>query len=351
VTTQCSDLIDLVLTAWQAESADIREIEGGVAWYPGTHEVLLRCSQDERDDNTGHRIWTDTKVVVGANLDDPKCRAKLASYASLAPTFCLEFTPADVREKYGLPNNGEVDFHTSVCVYAEDKSWLASHFATVSLLSVILAERSAPLIADDIQAKSHSDRFRFSAGKSELDGILFADQSLVEAAKEPSRWTAVDEFEGIAEQYGKNDLCFGFGDKNGLTLEVPFGSDTALIRQHTDIPHPVFGNGLLTTIQLPIFDSAAETEQTCIWLNFMSTRSWTGSLIAGSWHPRQSRGDLFSPAYGTFVPNAMYREGLATRYALWSISLVRWAQSTFWNHLENAKMIDILTARYGRQTE
>ena len=51
---------------------------------------------------------------------------------------------------------------------------------------------------------------------------------------------------------GRSDSAFGFGDKTGLSMETPFGSDSALVRLHTDRPHPSLGSGLLSTLQFMI---------------------------------------------------------------------------------------------------
>ncbi len=49
----------------------------------------------------------------------------------------------------------------------------------------------------------------------------------VVGGKKPSRWKSTNEFEKIAEEFGRSDLCFGMGDKSGVTLETPFGDDSA----------------------------------------------------------------------------------------------------------------------------
>ncbi len=50
------------------------------------------------------------------------------------------------------------------------------------------------------------------------------------SAREPLEWD--NEFSEFANQYAQNDNCLGFGDERGLSLETPFGSDTAHPTQH-----------------------------------------------------------------------------------------------------------------------
>jgi hypothetical protein len=38
---------------------------------------------------------------------------------------------------------------------------------------------------------------------------------------EKNRWQDTDEFERFAQTYGRSDSGFGFGDAEGLSLEVP----------------------------------------------------------------------------------------------------------------------------------
>ena len=72
----------------------------------------------------------------------------------------------------------------------------------------------------------------------------------VSEGNKPSRWNDTDEFGKFAENYGRSDGCFGNGDKSGLTLETPFGDNSALIRLMPGVKHPQLGSGLLVTIQI-----------------------------------------------------------------------------------------------------
>jgi hypothetical protein len=52
-------------------------------------------------------------------------------------------------------------------------------------------------------------------------------------------------------------------------------------------------------------------------------------------------------AHASFVPIALYSDGLATNFALWSVARVRWLRQTRWPNLEDKPMIEILENRYG----
>lgn len=69
--------------------------------------------------------------------------------------------------------------------------------------------------------------------------------------KKPSRWAGTNEFEKFVETWGRSDVCFGLADADGMTLETPFGNDSALIQFLTAEGYPQLGHGLLVTLQLP----------------------------------------------------------------------------------------------------
>ena len=58
--------------------------------------------------------------------------------------------------------------------------------------------------------------------------------------------------EEINSLIGRSDWAFGFADTTGLSMETPFGSDSALVRLHTDQPCPRLGHGLLSTVQFMV---------------------------------------------------------------------------------------------------
>jgi len=140
-----------------------------------------------------------------------------------------------------------------------------------------------------------------------LDDILeVVAQIYAPIGKEPSRFAGHNEFEEFAENYARNDNCFANGDANGLPLETPFGSDSALIRLRTEEAHPQLGNGLLATLQMTYSGDALAMANQAAELNFLETVSWTGFPQLGSWHTSQNREEDEVVAFTLFVPNALY---------------------------------------------
>ena len=142
----------------------------------------------------------------------------------------------------------------------------------------------------------------------------------------PSRWRGSEEFTTCATEYGRSDQCFGNGDPTGLTLETPFGSNSALIRLRTDQAHPQLKNGLLITVQIPFWSTPAEVTNEAAFLNFWEARSWTDFPQFGCWHLYLTGNDKAGLAHTSFVPNALYLDNLVFNLALWSVARAQWVR-------------------------
>jgi hypothetical protein len=184
-----------------------------------------------------------------------------------------------------------------------------------------------------------------SASAADLDDILnVADACYVPLGQQASRWRGSDEFARIAQRFGRNDLCFGMGGPEGLTLETPAGSSSALVRLLPDEKHPALGSGLLATLQLPFLQDEEEAMDTCMWLNYFQAIQWSDAPQLGTWGPRQL-GDAFTPGTSSFYPNALYRDGVATNAALWQVAHARWAKEQFWPDLQDLTMREVFERR------
>jgi hypothetical protein len=98
----------------------------------------------------------------------------------------------------------------------------------------------AQFVADDVAKILGGTPDRSRTG--ELDEMLNAEHDIyVPAGADGSRWINTGEFEHIAEKWGRCDEAFGMGDETGLSIEISFGSSSALLELMTDQPHPVLG--------------------------------------------------------------------------------------------------------------
>jgi hypothetical protein len=171
----------------------------------------------------------------------------------------------------------------------------------------------------------------------------------VPEGKKKSKWSGSDEFEQFAEKHAKNDVCFGFGDKEGMTLETPFGADSALIRFQTDQQHPQLGNGLLITTQIRTFQRFEDACVEAAGLNFFESRFWTDFPQLGCWHPQETSENKANWAHTCFIPNALYMPRLVENFAYWAIGRVQWARRTRFPQLKDQTIAEILESRFRPQ--
>ena len=171
-------------------------------------------------------------------------------------------------------------------LHARREHWLdAAFLAQMAIMQPIDAQNQVNWIKEIFKGgESHASRpvHLTNAGLDEM--LEVAVHVYVPSGQQDSRWIGQTEFSEFAEVYAQNDNCFGFGDDKALSAEIPFGSDTALIRLRTGRKAPRSGSGLLVTLQLPRVGESGEIANECAYLNFLEALSWTGFPLFGCWH-------------------------------------------------------------------
>jgi hypothetical protein len=342
-----SDLLREIQGVWQTDKRDVEDIEMGFNWWPGHHKITVMCFPSKSaSDPDALRLTTTTDFLKGVNVEEPKVRALIASMGSLSPSYSWMYTPPEISKQYNLAVDGAIAFHSSSYVRPETATWLPVFFARFVIMQAIDAQRMADPIAEIVGGRANKSGPRFSRGSTPIDDILNVGQAIWSPMGQlPSKWAGSGEFGAIAERYGRSAESFGTGGNDGLSLETSFGKSSSFLRLHHDIKHPALGSGLLGTIRLPVFESLDTSTSTCMWLNFLCSRSWTNAPVHGTWHPREIRKGEFAPSYRAFVPNALYADGIATNLALWNACLARWARLTAWPDLVDDTMYNIIGAR------
>jgi hypothetical protein len=342
-----TDMLDEIRAIWKVKASQCEDIDDGFHWWPGHHKVTVRCTSSSNAQSPDTwRLSVRTEYLKGVNLGDPESPVQAFGLGAFAPTYGWAFTPPDVSKEFKIPGDGAVYFYSATYVRAATANWLPRLFAQLSIMQAIDAQRSADSFGEMLKGTANKSGARFASGLSDVDPILYvAAEVLAPAGKEASRWTGAGEFDAIVEQLGRSDATLATRATGGVSLQTPFGADTALLSLRHDIPHPALGSGLLGTIRLPVMQSQTDSAQACMWLNHLASTSWTDAPIHGTWHPQATSQGRYCPAYGAFIPNALYSEGLATNLALWNLSLTRWARQAVWPQLTDRPMQDILAAR------
>jgi hypothetical protein len=167
-----------------------------------------------------------------------------------------------------------------------------------------------------------------------LDDILSVEESvIVPQGTQQSKWIGTGEFEEIIEKWGRCDSGFGFADEGGLSIEMPFGEETAILTLKTDVPHPRLGRGLLALLKIPHLSELERVNELSIEMNYLEANVWSklGMPLIGNWCAdeyakleKRERG--FVPAFSSFVPNLFYQRGLAENIVLYAAGRTRWVR-------------------------
>jgi hypothetical protein len=341
--------IKRIADLYQISKEDCIWHERGFDWWPGDHKVSIYYETDKDLDNENvFRLVFQTAFIK--NLSLPVKAKLIESISSFAPSYGYVYPSEElIKHHQNLDDKEQLNINLwfkSIAYLRDDTAnWLPEFFGRMALLQPVDAQRMSKLDADLLGGIP--DISSLNEIKKSQDEILNVPQGIyILAGKDSSKWIDTGEFEEIVQRFGKSDLCFGNGDSSGLTLETPFGDNSALIRLFTDIPHPALGNGLLSTIQLPFWESIDQVGDVCAHLNFLNSIDWTNVPYLGSWFPKQVKDDIYCPAYSSFIPNALYETNLAANMALWCVAGAQYAKEKVWPSIKNVTMNEIYRKRF-----
>lgn len=342
--------VEAIAEFWQVDEDRIRWFEDGFDWWPGHYRQVVRVSDGIPHQGTmGYRITVMTDVVKDSPVADPKSRRIIGVFGKFAPAYAYSYSP--VTDELGERAGANVIFVSTAYVNDDTVGWLPRFLASMAIIQVIDAQIMGAEIAK--MAGGEPDVSAPLPGQEllEPDEILQVGAAIyAPAGNDESKWIDTEEFESVAEQLGRSDLCFGMGDNGGLTLETPFGRDTALIRLQTDQKHPQLGNGLLATLRLPFFADQDEAVETALAFNLKEAGESTFFPLLGCWCTHESRG-AEGLAFSSFVPNALYQPNIATNVALWMLGRARWIKGSMWPNLEDLTMREIFENRLGAMSD
>jgi len=341
--------IKRIADLYQISKEDCIWHERGFDWWPGDHQVSIYYETDnELGNENAYRLVFQTAFIK--DLSFPVKARLIESISSFAPSYGYVYPTEELIKNYkNLDSDKQLDinlwFRSTAYLREDTASWLPEFFGRMALLQPVDAQRNAKLVAELLDG--NPDLSSLNGASKPQDEILNVPLEIyVPAGRDASKWIDTGEFQEIAERFGKNDICFGNGDSSGLTLETPFGENSALIRLITDIAHPELGNGLLSTIQLPFWESSDEVGEVCAHLNFLNSLYWTNFPYLGSWFAKHMKDDVYCPAYSSFIPNALYAPNLAANMALWGIAGAQFAKEKIWPDIENVTMAEVLKKRF-----
>jgi hypothetical protein len=346
-----------IVDLWQIDANRMKWLEAndgtsyGFEWWPGDYRVLVEATIARNGSVNGViKLTARTNFLRQIDANSEKFETFVGTFARFTTsTYGWVYSPRSVSSHFGSsPNSAELWLQGSVYINDQNAEWLTDFFANTSIIQPINAQIQGPQMPSIAGSGVPNMARPITLGALPLDDILeVVAQVYAPIGQEASRFAGHDEFEKFAETYARNDNCFGNGSPSGMTLETPFGSDSALIRLKTDETHPQLGSGLLVTLQLPYSGDALSMARQAAELNFLETIAWTDFPQLGSWHTAQNRGSDEGLAFTLFVPSALYKPMLATNIAFWFMHRAHWARKTLYPEMQDLKITQILARRSG----
>jgi hypothetical protein len=321
---------------WQVDEEWAVWREDGFDWWPG--DFRQRVRSDAGVDDHGalvFRVSAATDFLRGVDAKRPSTLAYLDMLSRFASGYAYVLDDAECT----------VRLVTVAYLHSGNARWLTGLLAGLAILQPIDAQIRAAGVAN--AAGAHPDRSAhpLRGQRQEPDDILHLIEDPIRPLGEgSSRWAGSREFEEIAKTIGRSANAFGAGGSTGLTLETPFGADTALLQLTTESRHPQLGNGLLSLCQLPFPASQADTTATVLHLNRLEASGFARAHLIGSWCTAEARSG-YLPVFCSFLPNLLYQDGLATNLVLSNLARVQWIKSALPGLPADRRLDDILTGR------
>lgn len=335
-----------IVELWKADGPRLRWRENGFDWWPGDFEVSVNALR--RLDEYGPEMWqlsVKTHFLKDVPINDPKF-VKLAAATSriAASTYGWVYPPAEILAQHAPGSTARLHFSNTAYVTSENIEWMPWLLGSMSIVQPVNAQIQAKLFQDFLGGVPDMSRPPELAGL-ELDGMLeIVAELYAPLGQEASRWIGSEEFSAIAERYSSLNFYHGNPDHLGLAIDASFGDTTARVELSTEVTHPQLGNGLLVTLQVPLFGDRLTIAHECAALNCVEAL-WNDIPQFGCWHPMPYGQDREGAAFSTFVPNALYQPGLANQMVLWMVQRAQRLRHTRWPDVPDKPIHEILAAR------
>lgn len=345
-----SELCERLRAVWHADASRCEETVDGFDWWPGDQRVSVRVARsDDPVDRSGVRLSVTTEFLTGIDWSAEEAIDVVRHLGLMAPCYSVRHLSNEVAERLGAGDDAvsSVSFVSTIYIREQTMAWLPELFARLAMVTICDAHHRAAKAAELTQATASRSAPGGGEASGHTDKILDVVEALfLPAGEGTSRWAGSDEFKELTDNYGSNDICYGDGDDKGATLETVFANDTAIVELRSAERHPMMGAGLLVGLQLPFFGKFDEIAAFCERIGHVQASSYTGAPLLGTWLPKEVQPELYCPANACFVPNLLYKRGLATNLALWQLTQARWARSTFWPDACDDSITAIMERRF-----
>jgi hypothetical protein len=328
--------IDQIFRLWQVDEAwSVRE-RRGFAWWGGDYRQRV-CVDAGRNDNGIfiYKMSAVTDFLRGVDPHDPALAERLAFLNRYSSSYALTLDEGERR----------VLLFSSVVLHEQNADWIVPHFSALAIIQPIDAQVRAHVGAEMLGGAPDKSGHPSSGVRLQHDDMLNIIQATYRPLGEgPSRWVDSNEFEQVPTLLSKGGF-FSTGGRSGLSAEISFGNDSALITASGDERHPQLGHGVCLLLHLPCSLSKAVAARLALELNSADANATAGHLL-GSWCSAERRGGNV-PVFASFIPNLLYRPGLLFQMILSLGIKARWARNEIAPYMEDDDLERILRRRYG----
>ena len=261
----------------------------GFTWWAGSLAQHV-WSEPGRDDRgvLVYRLHAQTDLCRGV---DAGLTTKMLNVANMSAT-----TSALVIE----PEHSRLAYRASVWVHAGTLGWLSRLFATVTMLQAVDAHAKADWLALLLGGEPDASAHPFSGGRGEPDEMLGLGHLVAFYGKQPSRWSGREQTDARAQLVPGPMASLANGDESGVSVELPFGGESCLLRSDTTDACPTLGSGMRVRLTLPVSALPGADAAAASRLNRLELRSDARSHFLGSW---VSKDGVLS--HVTFLPNLL----------------------------------------------
>jgi hypothetical protein len=334
----------------------------GFNWWPGDFKVEVRVTgpHPELADEPIYRLTVRTDFLRDADVTTAKFQRAVSLLNRVTPAFAIcAHPPTDatslakhepLHEFWLDLKSSKVWLASTAYLHEGVKNWIPRVFGGLAVLQPIESQFRAESAALLLGGEPDRSRPPMRASRTIVDEMLGIEKDILEPhGKQPSKWIGTGEFEAIIAKWGQCDHGFGFADHAGLSMETPFGDDSALISLRTDQPHFRLGNGLSVKLSLPHSSGAESIYALTNRLNYLESRflSNFSTPLMGHWHAVEGPGHDFAPEFICFVPNMVYFPHLAANLTLYMMARAKWAREILRPGAVDFPMYKILEKRFG----
>ena len=310
--------IDKIFKLWQVDEAWSLRERRGFTWWGGDFRQRVWVD-DGRDDNGIfiYQLSAVTDFVCGVEPQAPAVAGLLADLNRFASSYAMMLDTVARR----------ISLCSSVALHEQNAEWIVHYFSALSIIQPIDAQSRAEVCAEMLGGTPDTSCHPSSGVRVTHDDMLnLIDAVYRPQGREPSRWVTSGEFEQIPSMLMKYGF-FSTGGKDGLSAELSFGNETALIAADGGQPHPQLGNGVLLLLKLPMTLSAPMAACVATDLNATDANNFAGSHLMGAWCSTEISRGRHIPVFASFVPNMLFRPGLLLALILSLGQKARWART------------------------